>query len=280
MPLNHPVNTAYESATVDLKDVNQIDSYHLEAYNETVVNYNRDIEVFPVLKRILERITGEESLYKSPTDMGVNRAGFSIVDDEVVRYAAKQEVIRRYFQSYCEYKKGYIDLDTAQRAELIMKRLNLKPEERKVVVFAKEKAGAAIGAALKLHDHRIVTARGSKLINTSAALVLNAIKVLANIPDDLDLISPSILETIISLKGNILNNKNPHLNIEEVLIALSISSNTNPTSKKAYEKLSELRYCEAHCTVILSQADESMFRRLGINFTCDAQFATNDLFYI
>jgi len=280
LPLKHPVNIAYESATVDLKDVNQIDSYHLEAYNETVVNYNRDLEVFPILKRILERITGEESIYKSPTDMGVNQAGFGITDDDVVRNAAKQEIIRRYFQSLCEYKKGHFDLETAQRAELIMKSLELKPEERRVVVSAREKAGTAIGSAIELHDGSIVTAKGSHLINASAALILNAVKVLSGIPDELDLISPSILETIIALKSDVLNSKNSELNIEEVLIALSISSNTNPTSKKAYEKLFELRNCEVHCTVILSQADESMFRRLGIIFTCDAQFATKDLFYI
>lgn len=280
LPLNHPVNTAYESATVDLKDVNQIDSFHLEAYNKTTVNYNRDIEAFPVLKRILERITGEASIYKSPTDMGVNRAGFCITDDDVVRAAAKQEVIRRYFQSYCEYKKGLIDLETAQRAELIMERLDLVPEERRVVVPAREEACSGIGAALEMHDGRIVTASGPHLIKASAALILNAIKILADIPDELDLISPSILETIISLKVNILNDKNSQLNIEEVLIALSISSNTQPISKKAYDKLIELKHCELHCTVILNKADESMLRRLGINFTCDAQFATKDLFYI
>ncbi len=280
LPLNHPVNIAYESATVDLKDVNQIDSFHLETYCETVVNYNRDIEVFPVLKRILEKITGKESIYKSPTDMGVNQAGFSITDDEVVQTAAKQEIIRRYFQSLCEYKKGHFDLETAQRAELIMKSLNLLPEERNVVVPARKKAGDGIGSAIELHDGTIVTAKGSQLINPSAALILNAIKVLSGIPDELDLISPSILQNIIALKSDVLSSKNSQLNIEEVLIALTISSNTNPTSKIAYEKLFELRACEVHCTVIMSQADESMFRRLGINFTSDAQFATADLFYI
>ena len=280
LPLNHPVNTAYESATVDLKDVNQIDSYHLDSYGKMAVNYNRDLEAFPVLKRILERITGEASIYKSPTDMGVNRAGFCITDDDTCKEAAKQEIIRRYFQSYSEYKKGHIDLETAQRAELIMERLDLKPEERCVVEPARKRADATLGAAIALHDGRIVTAKGSDLINLSAALILNAIKVLANIPDEWNLISPSILETIIQLKANILNNKNSQLNIEEVLIALSISSNTQEVSQKAYDKLSELRSCEVHCTVILSQADESMFRRLGINFTCDSQFATKDLFYI
>ena len=279
LPLNHPVNIAYESATVDLKDVNQIDSFHLEEYGETTVNYNRDIEAFPVLKRILEKITGEESIYKSPTDMGVNRAGFCITDDKVARKAAKQEIIRRYFQSYCEYKKGHIDLETAQRAELIMKRLNLVPEERKVVIPARKKAGTGIGAAIELHNELIVTAKGSKLINTSAALILNAIKILADIPDKQDIISPSILETIMKMKENVLNNKNPQLNIEEVLIALSISSKTDKDAEKAYKKLSELKNCEMHCTVLLNQADESMFRKLGVTFTCDAVFASKDLFY-
>lgn len=280
LPISHPVNIAYEAATVDLKDVNLIDSFHLDEYGETTVNYNRDLEAFPVVRRILERITKEDSIYKSPTDMGVNRAGFCITDDEAVRDAAKQEIIRRYFNSYCEYKKGYLNLDSAQRAELIMKRVNLTPEERKVVEPARNKGKNGIGSALELPNGTIITAKGSQLINASAALILNSIKVLAGIPDDLDLISSSILETIIQLKSNILNNNNPKLDIEEVLIALSISSNTNPTSKKAYEMLPDLKNCEAHCTVILSQADESMFRKLGINFTCDAQFATKDLFYI
>lgn len=280
LPLSHPVNKAYESATVDLKDVNQIDSFHLEAYGETVVNYNRDLAVFPVLKRILEKITGKESIYKSPTDMGVNRAGFGIIDDEVVREASRQEIIRRYFKSYCDYKKGHVDIETAQRAELLMKAINLKPEQRSVVIPARKKAGTAIGLAVELENGDIVTSKGSHLINPSAALILNAIKVLAKIPDELDLLSPAILKTIIHMKETVLSTKSPKLNIEEILIALSISSNNNPTSKKAYDKLLELKNCEAHCTVILNSSDDAMFRRLGLNITCDAQFASKELFYI
>jgi len=279
IPLNHPVNTAYESATVDLKDVNQIDSYHLEEYGETSINYNRDLEAFPLLKRILEKIRGEKSEFNSPTDMGVNRAGFCITDDEVVREAAKQEVIRRYFLSYTDYKKGNIDLETAQRAELIMKRLNLEPTQRSVVMPARERATGGIGSALQLTCGRIVTARGSSLMNNSAALILNAIKVLADIPDEVNIISPAILQNIVSLKGDVFSSNNSQLNIEEVLIALSISTNTKPLAKKAYDKLTELKYCEVHCTVIISQADEGMLRNLGINFTCDAEYANKNLFY-
>jgi uncharacterized protein (UPF0371 family) len=290
LPLKHPVNAAYEAATADLKDKNMIDSFHLEAYGRTTVSYNRDIEVFPILKRILEKITGEECIYKSPTDMGVNRAGCVITDDNIVRAAAKQEIIRRYFRTMCDYKKGLVDLDTAQRVELIMEELYLKPEDRSVVVparIAAQKAkkkignkGNSMGTALMLKNGTIVTGKGSTLMNAPSSLILNAIKVLGNIADEIHLLSPVILEQIINLKKNSLGNKNPVLHLDEILIALSISATTNPTAQLALSKLVQLRGCEAHSTCIVSQEDQTIFRKLGINLTCDPVFQSNELFFI
>lgn len=290
LPLKHPVNVAYEAATADLKDVNMIDSFHLDAYNVTTINYNRDIEVFPVLKRIIEKITGEEAMYKSPTDMGVNRAGYGIIDDEAARRAAEQEVIRRYFRSWCEYRKGYIDLDTAQRVELIMEELNIKPENREVVLparFSAENASrktckteSSIGTAIMLKNGLIVTGKNSNLMTASASAILNSIKTLGNIADEIHLLSPGVLELIISLKRDSLGSKNPVLNLEEILIALSISAATNPTAQLAVSKLTDLDGCEAHCTKIVHQYDENILRKLGINLTCDAEFPTKELFYI
>jgi uncharacterized protein (UPF0371 family) len=289
LPLKHPVNSAYEAATADLKDVNMIDPFHLEAYNVTTVNYNRDIEIFPVVQRIIEKITGAESMYRSPTDMGVNRAGFSIIDDNIIKEASKQEIICRYFKSRCDYKKGFVDLDTTQRVELIMEELNLSPEGRDVVIPARKAAEKARskskgplvckGTALKLNNSNIITGKGSDLMNASSALILNAIKSLANIADEIYLLSPVILEPIINLKKNILGNKNPVLNLEEILIALGISAATNPTAQLAMTKLPELKGSEAHSTGIVSHVDESIFNKLGINLTCDPEFLTKDLFY-
>ena len=290
LPLKHPVNAAYEAATADLKDKNMIDPFHLEAYGHTTVSYNRDIEVFPILKRILEKITGEECMYKSPTDMGVNRAGSVITDDGVVRKAAKQEIIRRYFRTLCDYKKGLVDLETSQRVELIMEELYLKPEDRRVVAparIAAQKArektgntGNSMGTALMLKNGTIVTGKGSSLMNAPSSLILNAIKVLGNIADEIHLLSPVILEQIINLKKNSLGNKNPVLHLDEILIALSISATTNPTAQLALSKLVQLRDCEAHATCIVSQEDQNVFRKLGINLTCDPEFQSNNLFFI
>jgi uncharacterized protein (UPF0371 family) len=290
LPLKHPVNCAYEAATADLKDVNLIDPFHLEAYNTTSVNYNRDIEVFPVLRRIIEKITGVESMYKSPTDMGVNRAGFCIIDDEVVRKASEQEIIRRYFRSRCEYKKGLVDLDTAQRVELLMEEMKLTPEIREVVALARaaaEKAREKCNgsqnssvAAIKLGSGTVITGKGSDLMNTSSALILNAVKSLANLADEIHLLSPVILEPIMSLKKNSLGNKNPVLNLEEILIALCISAATNPTSQLAMSKLQELNGCEVHSSDMVGQTDETILRKLGINLTCDPEFPTKELFYV
>ena len=289
VPLKHPLNIAYEAATVDLKDVNMIDSFHMDAYNEVAVNYNRDIESFPVLKRIIEKITGEESVYKSPTDMGVNRVGFGIVDDEVVKEASRQEIIRRYFKTNCEYKKGYADKDAAQRAKLIMEELNLKESDRKVVEPAREYSAelketsneneVCPVVALELEDGTILTGRTSELMEGTAAVIINAIKHYANISDDIHLISPVILEPIIGLKSKILRSKNTALTCEEVLMALSICAATNPTAQVALEKLPMLKGCQAHSTTIITNHDEQTFRKLGIDITCDAEYPSDSLYY-
>lgn len=289
VPLKHPLNIAYEAATVDLKDVNMIDSFHFDAYGEVAVNYNRDIESFPVLKRIIEKITGTDSVYKSPTDMGVNRVGFGIIDDEVVKEASCQEIIRRYFKTGCDYKKGYADKETFQRAKLIMEELNLKEEDRSVVLPAREKSkqlkelssknDICPAVALELADGTIVTGKASDMLDASAAVILNGIKYLANISDDIYLISPVILDPIKNLKSKTLGNKNTALNCEEVLIALSICAATNPTAQVALDKLTELKGCQAHSTTILSKGDDQTFGKLGIDITCDAEYPTDNLFY-
>lgn len=289
VPLKHPLNIAYESATVDLKDVNMIDYFHLEAYGETAVNYNRDLETFPVLKRIIEKITGKESVYKSPTDMGVNRVGFGIVNDEVVKEASRQEIIRRYFKTGCEYKKGYVDKETFDHAKLIMEGLNLKEEDRTVVKPARERADKLKEEsekkeicpvmAIELHDGTILTGKSSSLLDASAAVLINSIKYLANIWDDMHLISPVILEPILKLKSKVLGNKNVALNCEEVLIALSISAATNPIAQAALDKLPMLKGCQAHSTTILPTNDEQTFRKIGVDITCDAEYPTDSLYY-
>ena len=289
VPLKHPLNIAYEAATVDLKDVNMIDSFHFDAYNEVAVNYNRDIEMFPVIKRIIEKITGKESIYKSPTDMGVNRVGFGITDDEVVKEASIQEIIRRYFKTSVEYKKGYVDAEVFQRIKIIMESLNLKPEDRKVVIPAREyssklkldanKNDACPVVALELENGTILTGRSSELMDASSAAILNAVKHLANISDDIHLISPVVLEPIKSLKTNALGSNNTSLNSEEILIALSICAATNPMAQVALEKLTKLKGCQAHSTTILSTGDEQIFRKLGIDVTCDPEYPSQNLFY-
>ena len=289
VPLKHPLNIAYEAATVDLKDVNMIDSFHMDAYNKVSVNYNRDIESFPVLKRIIEKITGNESVYKSPTDMGVNRVGFGIVDDDAVKEASKQEIIRRYFKTGCDYKKGYADKETFERSKLIMEEVNLKENDRKVVIPAREKSAKLKEnadenemcpvVALELEDGTILTGKSSELMDGAAAVIINAIKYLANISDDIFLISPVILEPIRNLKSNTFNEKNISLNCEELLTALSISAATNPIAQVAMEKLPMLRGCQAHSTTILSRSDENTFSKLGIDVTSDANYPSASLYY-
>ena len=289
VPLKHPLNIAYEAATADLKDVNMIDSFHFDAYNKVAVNYNRDIESFPVLKRIIEKITGEESVYKSPTDMGVNRVGFGIIDDEVVKEASRQEIIRRYFKTACEYKKGYVDKETFQRVSLIMSELNLKESDRKVVIKARENSerlrklqytnDICPSVAIELEDGTILTGKTSELMDGTAAVIINAIKHFANISDDIHLISPVILNPIIRLKKETLASKRPALTCEEVLMALSICAATNPMAQVAVEKLPMLKGSQAHSTTIISNNDEQAFRKLGVDITCDAEYPTENLYY-
>ncbi|MFH1730151.1 MAG: DUF1846 domain-containing protein [Planctomycetota bacterium] len=289
LPLRHPVNIAYEAATADLGDFNQIDPFHLEAYGETSVNYNRDVEVFPVLKRILERIGDWSAMYASPTDMGVNRAGFAITDDDVVCEAAKQEVIRRYFRYACEHAMGLTDKGTVERSQLLMEELGVTPDSRRVVGAArsaaqdcerdnKGHAGVFCGAAVELADGSMVTGKNSALMHSASSLMLNAAKQLARIPDEIHLLSPNIIDSIACLKQEIMNAKSASLDLEETLIALSISATTNPSAGLALMKLKELRGCEVHMTHMPTPGDEAGLRRLGVNLTAEPNFASKDLF--
>jgi len=280
LPLNHPVNLAYEAATADLNDVNMIDPFHLSAYGETTVNYNRDIEVFPVLNAIFEKILGE-SPYKSPTDMGVNMAGNCIFDDEAVCEASKKEIIRRYYGTLKNNKKGTASVDEIYKMELIMKQAGGSKEDRGAVKPAIDKAEAtgAPAASIELPDGRVVTGKTSNLLGASAATILNALKALADLDDDVYLISPEVIEPIQNLKTNNLGNHNPRLHIDETLIALAISATTNETAAKAFAKLEDLRGSEAHSSVILSTIDESTFKKLGINLTCEPVYQTKKLYH-
>jgi uncharacterized protein (UPF0371 family) len=289
MPLKHPVNVAYEAATADLLDFNLVDPFHLEAYGRAAVNYNRDVEVFPVVKRILERITGGEAFYKSPTDMGVNAAGLAIADDRAVRQAALQELIRRYFRYLCEYAMGLTEKETVQRAELLMKELNVRPEDRAVVAPAraavedaqlrgKGNEGVFVGAAIALRDGTIVTGSNSPLMHAASSLVLNAVKKLAGIPATIPLLTASIIESVGALKKNILGAKTVNLDLSEVLICLSLNAPANPMAQMALEKLKELHGCEVHTTHLPTPGDEAGLRRLGINLTSEPNFSDKALF--
>ena len=273
LSINHPVNLAYEAATADLNDVNMIDPFHLDAYGVTTVNYNRDVEAYPVLVAIFEKILGH-CPYKSPTDMGVNMVGNCIVDDEAARYASRQEILRRYYVALCELKQGKGREETVRKLELLMKKAGVTPEERKVVSPAlelAEKTGKP-AAAMEMPDGTIVTGKTSALLGASSALLLNALKVLANLPEELHMISPAAIEPIQHLKVDHLGNRNPRLHTDETLIALSISAATNPTAELAMEQLSKLRGCDVHSSVILSSVDEKTFKRLGVNLTCEPRY--------
>ena len=273
LPINHPVNLAYEAATADLNDVNMIDPFHLDAYGVTTVNYNRDVEAFPVLVAIFEKILGH-CPYKSPTDMGVNMVGNCIVDDEAARYASRQEIIRRYYAGLVEQKRGKTSEETVRKLEMLMKKAGVSPDERKVIAPALRRAqepGDA-AAAMELPDGAIVTGKTSELLGASSALLLNALKKLGHMPDDLHLISPVALDPIQHLKVDYLGNRNPRLHTDETLIALSISAATNPMAAFAMQQLSKLRGCDVHSTVMLSPVDERTFKRLGVNLTCEPQF--------
>ena len=274
IPLNHPVNLAYEAATADLNDVNMIDPFHLEAYGMTTVNYNRDVEAFPILEALFEKIMGK-CPYKSPTDMGVNMVGNCIVDDEAVKYASRQEIIRRYYVAACELKQGKCDEEVVRKLELLMRKANVSPEERTTVAPAlrREAETGDAAAAMELPDGTIVTGRTTDLLGASSALLLNALKILSNLPDEMHLMSPVVLDPIQHLKVAHLGNRNPRLHTDETLIALSICAATNPLAELAMEQLSKLKGCEVHSTVILSPVDEKVFKRLGINLTCEPKYS-------
>lgn len=279
LSLKHPVNIAYEAATADLKDVNQIDPYHFNAYGKLTVNFNRDIEVFPVLSNILRKITNSD-VYKSPTDMGVNMVASAITDDELVKEAAKKEIVRRYFRAECDYKKGQGSLDTVERLQYLMSELDLNANYLEVVTASK-KASKASGypcIALELPNGKIVTGKTKNIVSASGAVILNALRTLARQGDDFDVISDDILLPIVKLRTEYLNSKSSVLTLDDVLVALSISSATNEKAKKAISKLSSLEGCEAHCTYMLSHAEESTLKKLGINITCEPQFLNNNLF--
>ncbi len=289
IPLKHPVNIAYEAATADIKDFNLIDSFHLESYNEKAVNYNRDMEIFPILKNILEKITGEESIYKSPTDMGVNRAGLGIINDKIVREAAKQEIIRRYFRYSCEYIMGFTEKDTVQRVEIIMKELDINQEDRNVVQHARQAAkearkrgkgneGIFCGAAIELKNNRIITGNNSPLMHAGSSLIINAVKELAKISGNIHLLNPVIIKSVGRLKRGILLAKEISMDLEETLIALSISATANPDAKLAMDRLKDLRGCEIHMTHIPTPGDEAGLRKLGVNLTSDPDFPSKNLF--
>lgn len=279
LPLKHPVNIAYESATADLKDINQIDPFHFNAYGKLAVNYNRDIEVYPVLKNILKKITGQD-VYKSPTDMGVNMVASAIIDDEVVQESAKKEIVRRYLKAECDYKKGQASFDTLERTKYLMAEVELTPDYLPVVKASKEttKNTGYPCVGLELPNGEIVFGKNKKIVSASGAVVLNALRSLAKMGDDFDIISDDILMPIVKLKIDYLHSKCGVLTLDDILIALAISSHSNNKAKKALKKLPELKGCEAHCTYILSNAEEQSLKKLGINITCEPVFLNGNLF--
>ncbi|HIT02028.1 MAG TPA: DUF1846 domain-containing protein [Candidatus Enterenecus merdae] len=281
LPLQHPVNLAYEAATADLNDVNMIDPFHLQAYDQTAVNYNRDVEVFPVLAAMFEKLTGGESPYKSPTDMGVNMAGSCIVDDEAVCAAARQEILRRYYTALCDRRRGQGSDEIVFKLELLMKQAGVTEQMRPVVAAATaraEETGEPV-VAIQLPDGEIVTGKTSELMGASCAALLNALKRLAGIEKEAHLISRAAIEPIQNVKVRHLGSHNPRLHSDEILIALAISAATDPQAARALDSLALLRDCEAHSSVILSGADSGIYTRLGLHLTCSPQYQTNRLFH-
>ena len=280
LALKHPVNRAYEAATIDLDDVNMIDPFHLEAYGETTVNYNRDVEIFPVVEAMFRRIYGE-CPYKSPTDMGVNMVGSAIVDDEVCREASNQEVIRRYYETACQVKRGNTAATQLHKMEMLMRSMELEADMRRTVPAARNVAQETgePAMAIELTDGTMVTGKTSSLMGASCAALLNALKYLAGIPDEVKLISPQVLEPITHLKVEHLGNRNPRLHTDEMLIALSMCAATDSNAELAMEQLSSLRNAQAHSTVILSQVDEHVLKKLGIHVTCEAAYESQKLYH-
>ena len=280
LPLKHPVNLAYEAATADLNDVNMIDPYHLEAYGQTTVNYNRDVEIFPVLNATFEMIQGN-SPYKSPTDMGVNMAGFCIVDDEACCEASKLEILRRYYDAQVALKKGGGDTDVVRKLELIMKQAGITSEINPAIGAAllKEKLTGAPAAAMTLPDGRVITGKTSSLLGASAALMLNALKALAGIDKEVDLISPTVIEPITKLKTQNLGHHNPRLHSDEMLVALCVSAVSDPNAALAHKQLEKLRGLNAHFSVIPSAVDEKIYKRLGVNVSCEPVYEVSKLYH-
>lgn len=280
LPLMHAVNLAYEAATADLNDINMIDPYHLEAYGEKTVNYNRDVEIFPVLKAIFDQIYGE-CPYKSPTDMGVNMAGNCIIDDNACTFASKQEIIRRYYSELCSVKKGVGSIDAVNKIKLIMKQSGISPDDRPVIAAALKKSELTNGpaVAIEIGEDRLVTGKTSSLMGASAAAMLNALKALAGINENMHLISPAVIEPVQELKVKYMGNRNPRLHVDEVLIALSVSAATNPMAQLAMQQIPKLRGMEAHATVILTGRDENLFKKFGVNITCEPMYQTKTLYH-
>ena len=291
LPLKHPVNLAYEAATADLGDVNMVDPFHLEATGETTVNYNRDIDIFPVVKRICARIMAPEQLYISPTDMGVNRVGFAISDDEIVRKASRQEIIRRYFRALCDYAVGREEKCVSQRIKLIMDELNISELDRAVVQPAREAAENAAaspeakgnsnvfcGAAIQLRDGTIITGKNSPLLHAASSCIINAIKHLAGLPRDLHLLSPQVIESVGKLKHDVFKDRQISLALSETLTALSVSTPSNPAAAMAMQQLNQLSGCEMHISHLPSPGDETGLRKLGINLTSEPLFTSRNLF--
>ncbi len=289
LPIDHPVNIAYESATADIGDKNLIDHFHASAYNQITVNYSRDLEAYPLLNRILTKITGEECIYKSPTDMGVNRCGYGIIDDKVVRQAGQQEIIRRYYRAACEYVQGIGSKETVERSRSIMEGAKLSTGDRPVVPAASAALETGLGrgkgingivcaAAVELADGRIVTGCNSPLLHASSALILNAVKVLAHIDHEVDLIPPAIVQSVTSMKRDVLRGRGVSLNLDEVLICLAMSCAISEDAKKASAVLPQLNGCEVHMTHIPSSGDSSGLRKLSLNVTSDPRFPTSNLY--
>lgn len=274
LPLKHPVNLAYEAATADLQDVNMIDPYHLEAYGRTTVNYNRDVEAFPIVRTILSKITGDDKFYCSPTDMGVNMAGYAIVNDEICREAGCQEIIRRYWKGLGDFKQGKESVETLEKLKLIMQQLHLQPEDRSTVAPARQRRDAyhAPAAAIELPDGRIVTGKTSDMLSACSAAMLNAIKLMANIKEETLLISPSVLEPVLDLKMNLLHSRSGLLKVDDVLNALYISAASDPVAASAVKQLPKLRGCELHSTQLLHSGDLGTLRKMGMNVTCEPVF--------
>ena len=279
LPLKHPVNIAYEAATADLQDVNQIDPFHFNAYGKLAINYNRDIAVFPILQNILHKITNKD-IYKSPTDMGVNMIADAIIDDKLAVVSAKKEILRRYYRAECDFKRGLATFDTLERNKSLVSEVNITDDLLKVISVSRDTAkdSGYPTVALELNDGEIVTGKSKKIITASGAVVLNALRTLADLGDDFDVITDDILLPIVEYRTNILKSHSTLLTIDDILVALSICSAKNPKAKKAIAELPNLKNCEAHCTYILPSSEENTLKKLGINITCDPVFLTTNLF--